>query len=392
MEATIVRGIDRLIGQQYEVVLNGPLLPVMLPAELQTQLPLAGAAVVSGPAGVVVEFDPADPVAVFVWLRGGTDVVVVEGPDLTPDEPGDILDLDDEDEEGLGESLGADLTAVLQEDGVAEFVDEHGDAWAWDVEEARYVRTAAGSKRYGLPVGAEIKRKNNRDGWHDDAARQKRRAYYATARQRAQARHAAKQKQRERDLRALPDPELEQAMQDAIASDDMAAFDRYAAETDRRDIARGKRERRKEAAERRKAEEYERLLTAGYSDEEAVAGAYGVSVEQQRTQAAMARLRHAGYDGRGLRDLARAAFGNEVEQAFMRAEDDTNGYMVSPEGRRKNIDPRALFTGPEQRARKWASPELKEWWDTNGRPTFDGYLDSLVNGGAAAGSRDDFYR
>jgi hypothetical protein len=35
--------------------------------------------------------------------------------------------------------------------------------------------------------------------------------------------------------------------------------------------------------------------------------------------------------------------------------------MLSPAGKKADIDPWSLFTGPESRARKYASPELKEW-------------------------------
>lgn len=64
--------------------------------------------------------------------------------------------------------------------------------FAWSVEEARYVRTPAGAKRYGLPVGSLIRPRRNRDGYFDDDQVAKRRAYYARARARAQQRHAAR--------------------------------------------------------------------------------------------------------------------------------------------------------------------------------------------------------
>ncbi len=80
---TTVRGLTHgADGFPYEVQLGDG--PVKVPAELAAVMPAAGTPVVSGPAGVEVEFDPADPVAVYVWLRGGTEVVRIDGPDLTP--------------------------------------------------------------------------------------------------------------------------------------------------------------------------------------------------------------------------------------------------------------------------------------------------------------------
>ena len=43
--------------------------------------------------------------------------------------------------------------------------------------------------------------------------------------------------------------------------------------------------------------------------------------------------------------------------------------MLSKEGKRKGIDERTLFTGSESRVRKYASPELIEFFDAHPRPT-----------------------
>ncbi len=83
MKSTTIVGVERVNGNPYEVTLT-PGSAVELPAELVAVAPAAGAPVVSGPAGVQVMFDPADPVAVYVWLRGSTDVVFLDGPVLTP--------------------------------------------------------------------------------------------------------------------------------------------------------------------------------------------------------------------------------------------------------------------------------------------------------------------
>lgn len=53
-------------------------------------------------------------------------------------------------------SLSADVTASLRAGGVASFVDSAGDTWEWSSFKTRYVRTAAGVKRYGRPIGSPI--------------------------------------------------------------------------------------------------------------------------------------------------------------------------------------------------------------------------------------------
>jgi hypothetical protein len=58
-----------------------------------------------------------------------------------------------------------------------------------------------------------------------------------------------------------------------------------------------------------------------------------------------------------------------IENEYVRAEAATNGYMLNERGREAGVEPRTLFTGPESRARKFASEELLEYWEHNPRPT-----------------------
>jgi hypothetical protein len=58
-----------------------------------------------------------------------------------------------------------------------------------------------------------------------------------------------------------------------------------------------------------------------------------------------------------------------VEHAWRQAETATNGYMLNRAGLANNIDERSLFTGPESRARRYASEELLQHWQTHPRPT-----------------------
>jgi hypothetical protein len=57
------------------------------------------------------------------------------------------------------------------------------------------------------------------------------------------------------------------------------------------------------------------------------------------------------------------------EYSYVAAEADTRGHMLNRRGEALGIDPRSLFTGPASRARKYASAELLEHWQSSPRPT-----------------------
>ena len=64
--------------------------------------------------------------------------------------------------------------------------------------------------------------------------------------------------------------------------------------------------------------------------------------------------------------LARA---EEVDRLWLAAEDATRGNMLNKAGKAAGIDERSLFTGPESRARRYASEELLNHWASHPRPT-----------------------
>jgi hypothetical protein len=178
--------------------------------------------------------------------------------------------------------------------------------------------------------------------------------------------------------------ELDQGMQDALLAEDMDRFDRLAAESQRREEVRDR--NRERAAQRRaerdarRAEEFDAALNAGVDEEAAVEDIYGVPVDRQRRDRAIAELRANGYTGAGFDALARASFRDHVYAQILAAEgsQDVGSEMVTPEGRVRGIDGRSLFVGSENRAYRWASDELKEWWENNPRPDFGEYREQLL--------------
>lgn len=192
--------------------------------------------------------------------------------------------------------------------------------------------------------------------------------------------------------RDMSDAELDREMQGALGREDMDGFERFAVETDKRDERKAARRVRdtaaREARDEAQAAEYERLLDAGHDDESAVEGAYGVPIATQRRQSAVAQLRGQGYHGKGFDELARDAFADHAYAEYKRAEDELGTSMLSNAAKRAGIDERDLFVGNESRARKWASDELKAWFDVNGRPRLDSFkADLLGEGGGFRNAR-----
>lgn len=210
-----------------------------------------------------------------------------------------------------------------------------------------------------------------------------------------------------RELRDVTDADLEAALGRAF-EDDHPGADRLAAEMDRRDAApmleaqrkerralavaaqRAKRADTREAAMQAKADEVSRRIDAGDDPREAYADVMGVSVEKQLKAEAFQRLKAGGSRGDNLEQMIRNDYKDEVYRNWNAAEDECRGELLNREGKALNdkyadrpdrqIDPLALFTGPEARARRWASDELKAWWDVNGRMTLDQYRQQVISG------------
>lgn len=200
-----------------------------------------------------------------------------------------------------------------------------------------------------------------------------------------------------RNARRLEEMSDEDVYRELMGRGEGEHFYRGIAELERRDAA--EREARVQklyaqhpASEADRQRVYQDLVDAGENPEDAYAHAHGRSGEQERKRAAIAQLRQQGYRGSGFDALARESFKDEVRRRTLDAEAATNGYMLTPAGKREGIDPWSLFTGPESRARKYASPELREWWDQHGRPTFADWQGMLLGAGGVKGPRGgDFY-
>lgn len=59
-----------------------------------------------------------------------------------------------------------------------------------------------------------------------------------------------------------------------------------------------------------------------------------------------------------------------IRDSYVLAENDCRGVMLNRDGVASGIDPGSLFCGPASRVRKYASEELRTWFDRRGRITF----------------------
>jgi hypothetical protein len=202
-------------------------------------------------------------------------------------------------------------------------------------------------------------------------------------RRREQERLAAETAERDRyaaELRELSDADLDARLGE-VAEDEIR-LDLVLAEMDRRQAEQDTpAEPDVTDPDAEKWAEVDRLVAQGWDYEQAYAEVFDVDLERMRRDEAIARLRADGFTGRGFEELARSAYRRALDEQYDAAEDATNGYLLTAEGQRRGMDPRELWRQNETFARRWASDELKEWWDAHGRLTFDEFREGLLNGG-----------
>lgn len=78
----------------------------------------------------------------------------------------------------------------------------------------------------------------------------------------------------------------------------------------------------------------------------------------------------------------------QVHSAWLAAETGTSGHLLNEAGKRAKIDPVSLFSGPNNRAMKYASEELLRWWASTPPPrmTFAEFKAQVAGGSASATS------
>jgi len=80
----------------------------------------------------------------------------------------------------------------------------------------------------------------------------------------------------------------------------------------------------------------------------------------------------------------RRMYKEHVHNQWLQAEEDTNGVLLNRAGVQAGISPLVLWGASLDRARKYSSPELAQWWaDHGGRSTYDDFRAQWLGGRAA---------
>lgn len=81
--------------------------------------------------------------------------------------------------------------------------------------------------------------------------------------------------------------------------------------------------------------------------------------------------------------LMKEEYDAALQAAYGLAEHETNGVLVNREGKERGIRGTELFSGNEERARKYASEELIEHWRVHGRLRLDRFEEQWAAGRVA---------
>lgn len=178
---------------------------------------------------------------------------------------------------------------------------------------------------------------------------------------------------------ALSDEELVERFNQAIERGDEPEIERAATEMARRDDANQAPPPEPEqangfarfqdveiSAEDRRVDD---LVSSGYDYVDAYAEVYGVDAEKLRAEERRTRVAAERHDGETLNQTAARLYRDWVHIQWLQAEGDTRGVLVNKVGEKADISPISLFSGPTSRAKKYASEELRRWWNDHPRMT-----------------------
>lgn len=115
-----------------------------------------------------------------------------------------------------------------------------------------------------------------------------------------------------------------------------------------------------------KSRRVDELVAGGEDYLDAYAEAHGLTDEDLRQAELDAVVDANRIKGERRRDTLRRMYAEQVYVQVLAAETATRGELLNPLGRAKKIVPATLWSGQAARARKYASDELKRWWEAHG--------------------------
>ncbi|MFI6886765.1 phage minor capsid protein [Streptosporangium canum] len=157
--------------------------------------------------------------------------------------------------------------------------------------------------------------------------------------------------------------------------DDSDGMERVLAELDRIEAATREREqwswnwKDEETPEDRRISDL--IATGRYSYTQAYAEVHGLDPAKLERQERRSLLESERWPGEDIDQTVRRMYAAWLDEQYVQAGEQAvrGGDFVMKEGQAKGIDPRSLFSGPAARARRYASEELKRWWQDHPRMT-----------------------
>ncbi|MEQ4717907.1 phage minor capsid protein [Nonomuraea sp. B19D2] len=168
------------------------------------------------------------------------------------------------------------------------------------------------------------------------------------------------------DFAQVTDEQVLELVERFSRAGDDAALERLLAELDRREQNQDWRWDLEETPEDRAVAD---LIDDGVDEFDAYAQVYGLDPDLMRRDESRAHVESQRLPGETLDQVVRRLFDEWLELQFIAAERYTRGVLVNAEGRRRGIDGRSLLSGRQDVANKWASDELKMWWEKHPRMT-----------------------
>lgn len=104
-----------------------------------------------------------------------------------------------------------------------------------------------------------------------------------------------------------------------------------------------------------------------------------VIAEMNRREISAERAAARKERARRRRQTTESEYTDEVYRQWLQAESETRGVMLNKRGLAAGINERTLFTGPESRVVKYASPELIEYFESHPRPTRASWFGSATS-------------
>jgi hypothetical protein len=110
-------------------------------------------------------------------------------------------------------------------------------------------------------------------------------------------------------------------------------------------------------------QEIDRLVAVGQSYRDAYAEVHNMDPAKLGREELAAAIDAQRLPGETRESAVRRLYAETTQLTYLRAESWTNGHMLSPAGRSAGVTASSLFSGQRARARKYASEELKRFWD-----------------------------